>query len=605
MIGEPLGATLASSTQVGVVYVVPTTTGTFPNQPLHSPFAYGNAANERFGHAVGSVGDLGDPGALPEVLVGAPEASGGNGRVAVIAGENVASVSQFNFQNFVRLHDLAAPAGGRFGHQVASPGDMDGDLVDDILVAAPGEDHLGVTDAGRIGLFREDSGTLQEVLSPDPGLHGAASLQGFGTNLVVLSDPDGDGSRDLLVGSDLTVDPSNVPTAHRAFHSYPYRVAINASTTGKSFAKVHGVNGVPVNDLRWRHFGHPFQERSLATVFSSLEIPHSRLHLEQMADDLNYLWKLPTVAVPGVIPDIRTYAVTQHQIDDPGNYSLDFLKDALSAIDALPDTTAVFRIGHGATVIDPIPLSANSPPDDDAGFGGVVEHIVDEIVYGTWLNGGGTDLALVELWNEPEFKNFWLEDPILGAPDHKAYARLYKELDAALDAGLPSGWRNDIQVSLATAASDRRLPDWTTGMLAELDNIAPTVPVENIVCHSYGTYPRAIVKKAEKPGHDLLQGRGDRLCQQYGVGAESLDHRVEPQLRHAERRRLSGSPALGAIHRQHLLLPGCLRQRDLQALGRRSLRAAAGRRELLRRGSVLGERREHDQHLPQPRRSRL
>ncbi|HEX8384823.1 MAG TPA: T9SS type A sorting domain-containing protein [Rubricoccaceae bacterium] len=145
----------------------------------------------RFGEAVAGVADL-DGDAIGDLLVGAAaEDVGGvdqSGRVYVYSGGTG-----------VRLRTLLSPnseAGGRFGDAVASVPDADGDGKPDILVGASHEDGGG-TDAGRAYLFSGATGlTLRTLQSTSPESEGL-----FGFSVAGVSDADGDGRGDLLVGA--------------------------------------------------------------------------------------------------------------------------------------------------------------------------------------------------------------------------------------------------------------------------------------------------------------------------------------------------------------------------------------------------------------------
>ena len=92
---------------------------------------------------------------------------------------------------------LGAGPQARFGAALASPGDLDGDGFDDLLVGAP-HDARGGEDAGAaVLLFGSPSG-----VDPDRSLtwHGAAGDR-LGWSVAGGPDVDGDGVGDLLVGA--------------------------------------------------------------------------------------------------------------------------------------------------------------------------------------------------------------------------------------------------------------------------------------------------------------------------------------------------------------------------------------------------------------------
>ena len=96
-----------------------------------------------------------------------------------------------------------------FGRAVADLGDLDGDGVPDLAVGTPQDDDGGLTSAANRGtvyiLFMNTDGTVksQQKISDTEGNFTAALDDGdfFGWSLASLGDLDGDGTRDLAVGT--------------------------------------------------------------------------------------------------------------------------------------------------------------------------------------------------------------------------------------------------------------------------------------------------------------------------------------------------------------------------------------------------------------------
>ena len=97
--------------------------------------------------------------------------------------------------------------GDMFGRGLCSPGDIDGDGVDDLVVGAPGDDGAGAEVGALWVLFMTDSGTVrahQRIAMGEGGFTGTLTPGGgFGGRLAGISDWDGDGVPDLGVGEPL------------------------------------------------------------------------------------------------------------------------------------------------------------------------------------------------------------------------------------------------------------------------------------------------------------------------------------------------------------------------------------------------------------------
>jgi hypothetical protein len=176
LIGAPL-VDVDAAPDAGVAFLVDGVTGGFQRVDPPDPQTGG-----RFGSGVFSPPAFGnvDGSASPEVIVGAPSLSGGQGRAYLVDGDTGAPPA------LLRWFDSPAPvADARFGtSMVRVAGDMP-------TIASPFGSRPGV-----LHIFNPNGPLAQTVCDPD-GQAGA----GFGAALATLGDTNGDGFDDLAVGA--------------------------------------------------------------------------------------------------------------------------------------------------------------------------------------------------------------------------------------------------------------------------------------------------------------------------------------------------------------------------------------------------------------------
>jgi hypothetical protein len=100
----------------------------------------GTQPQDALGSSVDGIGDLNADG-VPDLIVGAPQggcAGVGPGYVLLVSGATGSTISTLT----------GASAGDRFGAAVADAGDVDADGVSDVLIGAPGGAPGGLADAG-------------------------------------------------------------------------------------------------------------------------------------------------------------------------------------------------------------------------------------------------------------------------------------------------------------------------------------------------------------------------------------------------------------------------------------------------------------------------
>jgi hypothetical protein len=142
----------------------------------------------RFGQTVAGLGDI-DADGDDDVVVGAPEYSGGIGRVFVYLG------SRFGL-GVDSVAALVDPFGGRLGTSVAGVGDVNGDGYPDAAFGAPSVDN----GTGRVQIFH--GGAMGLVTPAARTIIGPAGMEAdFGTIVVGAGDTNGDGFADLLVSA--------------------------------------------------------------------------------------------------------------------------------------------------------------------------------------------------------------------------------------------------------------------------------------------------------------------------------------------------------------------------------------------------------------------
>ena len=192
-----VAAPLAGGFNTGRVYLVSASGAIVSSVVTPNPRREG-----RFGSAAAFVGDINGDGPR-EALVGAPgETSrtgewfdyGGDGRAYVLAGGSGDVLFELVSPNADTLGGTYLT--GRFGAAVAGPGDLTGDGVPDFVVGAWEED-TAFQYAGRVYVFSGADGSLVRTITSPSEQHDGW----FGFQIEPVSDLDGDGVADLMVGA--------------------------------------------------------------------------------------------------------------------------------------------------------------------------------------------------------------------------------------------------------------------------------------------------------------------------------------------------------------------------------------------------------------------
>jgi hypothetical protein len=158
------------------------------------------AAGDGLGFFVGTGNLNGD--ARGDLLVGVPDWSADTGHLTVLYG-SAAPVGGYLYT--YRAFSILGDAPGDLAGTSAAVADLDGDGIQDLIMARPGKD-IGVNgDAGVVdiihGPFTTFSGSL--AIGPLQDAYFAGQAQGdfLGGSVVALPDHNGDGGEDLILAA--------------------------------------------------------------------------------------------------------------------------------------------------------------------------------------------------------------------------------------------------------------------------------------------------------------------------------------------------------------------------------------------------------------------
>ena len=158
----------------------------------------GTNHQDYFGASVSAAGDVNGDGHA-DVIVGAPWAGANRYGAAFVYSGADGSI----------LHSFYGNAGYDFGRSVSSMEDLDGDGYGELILGAPRESHF-LDEEGAVYLISGGTGFILRTF------YGATSRGMFGCSVSSLTDFDGDGISDLIIGASKSYLPG-LPDAGAAF----------------------------------------------------------------------------------------------------------------------------------------------------------------------------------------------------------------------------------------------------------------------------------------------------------------------------------------------------------------------------------------------------
>ena len=159
----------------------------------------GSAPGEIAGNALAFAGDLNGDG-TPDLVIGAPgddTAGLGAGAAYIITTRTDGSTTSTSAA-FARI--LGPDDGTSMGQAVEGPGDLDGDGLPDLLLAATGDD-TGGEDAGAFFILHGPITADRATIDADSGWFGEATGDQAGGSIAAPGDVNDDGYADLVVGA--------------------------------------------------------------------------------------------------------------------------------------------------------------------------------------------------------------------------------------------------------------------------------------------------------------------------------------------------------------------------------------------------------------------
>ncbi len=155
-----------------------------------------------FGQAVGAAGDVNDDG-LQDIVVGDPDANGGNGTAVVVFGKASTDAVDGTAPGASGFLIEGTVAGGSFGFAVAGAGDVNVDGFDDVVIGAS---ESAVVGRVLVVFGKTDTAAVSEddlVVAGGDGIRitGGAAFDLVARSVAGAGDVNGDGRPDIIFGA--------------------------------------------------------------------------------------------------------------------------------------------------------------------------------------------------------------------------------------------------------------------------------------------------------------------------------------------------------------------------------------------------------------------